>query len=88
MLYLKRTDKELANTNAKYDDIPSNAEQHDWPTYEKHFDEFDKIDDIFSESLKYGYGKLRLLSSTESSLDQFHRYRELIFVSSEAQAGC
>lgn len=47
-----------------------------------------KIDDIFSESLKYGYGKLRLLSSTESSLDQFHRYRELIFVSSEAQAGC
>ena len=44
VLYLKRTDKELANTNAKSDEIPSNAEQHDWPTYEKHFDEFDKID--------------------------------------------
>lgn len=47
-----------------------------------------KIDDIFSGSLKYGYGQLRLLSSTESSLDQFHRYREIVFASSESQADC
>lgn len=43
VLYLKRTDKELADSDSK-NIIPACAEQHDWPTYEKHFDEFDKID--------------------------------------------
>lgn len=42
VLYLKRTDKELATD---YDaNIPKNAETHDWPTYEKHFKEFDRIE--------------------------------------------
>lgn len=44
-----------------------------------------KIDDIFADHVGYGYGKLRLLQSNESSLDQFHRYREMMFVSQEAQ---
>lgn len=38
VLYLKRTDKELVNTNMIK--VPSNAEQHDWPTYENHYFEF------------------------------------------------
>lgn len=38
VLYLRRTDKELVN--AKKVNVPSNAEQHDWPTYENHYYEF------------------------------------------------
>lgn len=45
-----------------------------------------KLDDIFLHSRNYGYGKLRLLSSIESSLDERHRYREIYYVSNEAQS--
>lgn len=38
VLYLRRTDKELVNTEMV--NVPSNAEQHDWPTYENHYYEF------------------------------------------------
>lgn len=44
-----------------------------------------KIDDILNMSTKYGRGKLVLMSSTESSLDEFHRYREMMYVSKETQ---
>ena len=43
LLYLKRTDKELSKNDA-VSGIPENAEQHDWPTYERHYDEFDRIE--------------------------------------------
>ena len=48
----------------------------------------ERIDSIFLNSNKYGFGKLKLLSSSESSLTQFHRIREMIYVSNEAQGGC
>lgn len=38
VLYLKRTDKELVNTDMLK--VPFNAEQHDWPTYENRYSEF------------------------------------------------
>lgn len=44
-----------------------------------------KVDDIFTNSRQYGRGKLRLLSSVESSLDETHRYREMLYVSNETQ---
>ena len=44
-----------------------------------------KIDDILNLSTKYGRGKMVLMSSTESSLDEFHRYREMMYVSKETQ---
>ncbi len=47
-----------------------------------------RCDDIFLGSSKYGFGKLLLLSSTETSLTQFHRARELIYVSNESQGSC
>lgn len=43
VLYLKRTDKELAK-NDNLAELPANVEQHDWPTYERHYDEFDKLE--------------------------------------------
>lgn len=46
----------------------------------------DKLDDIFLGSHKYGYGKLYMLSSIESTLDEWHRCREIFYVSSEAQS--
>lgn len=42
VLYLKRTDKELVNANMVK--IPANSEQHDWPTYENHYGEFDMVE--------------------------------------------
>lgn len=42
VLYLKRTDKELVNANMEK--IPANSEQHDWPTYENHYGEFDMVE--------------------------------------------
>lgn len=39
-----------------------------------------KIDDILANSYDFGYGKLNLLSSIEGSLDEYHRYRELAYV--------
>ena len=44
-----------------------------------------KIDDILNLSTKYGRGKMVLMSSTERSLDEFHRYREMMYVSKETQ---
>lgn len=52
ILYLKRTDKELSKDNT-VGGIPENAEQHDWPTYERHYNEFDKV-----ERLAYRLNKL------------------------------
>lgn len=43
VLYLKRTDKELAK-NDNLVELPANVEQHDWPTYERRYDEFDKVE--------------------------------------------
>ena len=43
VLCLKRTDKELVDDNG-ITGIPDNAEQHDWPTYEYHYEEFDKVE--------------------------------------------
>lgn len=43
VLYLKRTDKELVDVNG-ITGIPDGAEQHDWPTYECHYEEFDKVE--------------------------------------------
>lgn len=48
----------------------------------------ERCDNIFLDSLKYGFGRLRLLSSSETSLTQFHRCRELIYVSNESQGTC
>ena len=49
----------------------------------------EKLDEIFVNSHKYGYGKLRILASTESSLDEWHRFREILYVSNAAQnRGC
>lgn len=42
VLYLKRTDKELVNANMVK--IPAKSEQHDWPTYENHYGEFDMVE--------------------------------------------
>ena len=42
VLYLKRTDKELVNANMVK--IPANSEQHDCPTYENHYGEFDMVE--------------------------------------------
>lgn len=53
ILYLKRTDKELANSN-DIEGIPVNAEQHDWPTYERHYNEFDRVE-------RYAYRLHKLL---------------------------
>lgn len=72
VLYLKRTDKELANTNAKSDDVPSNAEQHDWPTYEKHFDEFDKID-CFTNRLHKLFRICGVKDKTLARIEDFKR---------------
>ena len=47
-----------------------------------------EIDRIFSDSAGYGLGRLHVVSSTETSLDQFHRMREIIFVSESPQSGC
>lgn len=47
-----------------------------------------QLDDIFLDNPEYGYGRLRLLSSIESSLDQFHRYREIMYVTNESQVKC
>lgn len=42
ILFLKRTDKELV-TDSDTNDIPTDAEIHDWPTYERHFKKLDRI---------------------------------------------
>lgn len=47
-----------------------------------------KLDDIFLNSNKYGFGQVYLLSSIESSLDQFHRYRELVYRTTETRVNC
>lgn len=47
-----------------------------------------RLDEIFLSSRKYGYGQMLLLSSIESSLDQFHRYRELVYRATETRSKC
>lgn len=55
VLYLKRIDKELVSDNL-LNCVPSNAEVHDWPTYEKSFKEVFRI-----EKLSYKVYKLLTL---------------------------
>lgn len=47
-----------------------------------------KMDEIFLNSRKYGFSPLLLLSSEETSLDQFHRCRTLTYYSDESQSKC
>lgn len=47
-----------------------------------------KLDDIFLNSKRYGVGKVFLLSSIESSLDQFHRFREIVYRTTETRKHC
>lgn len=70
VLYLKRTDKELANVGIK--EIPVHAEQHDWPTYEKHFDEFDKLE-RFSYRLYKLFRMCGLKDNTLARIDDYKR---------------
>lgn len=70
VLYLKRTDKELANVGIK--EIPVHAELHDWPTYEKHFNEFDTVE-RFTYRLYKLFRMCGLKDNTLARIDDYKR---------------
>lgn len=56
-LYLKRIDKEFVENGNLSQQVPDNADCHDWPTYEYHFKEYDIIERCF-RFLKRVMGKI------------------------------
>lgn len=70
VLYLKRTDKELVNTNMIK--VPSNVEQHDWPTYENRYFEFGIVE-RFASLLRKLFGICVLGDNKKAHIEDWKR---------------